>query len=173
MTGSRANAFFRYLAYAMEIAVVYALGNTPNLLPELFGAKPTLLICVALTAAIYEREIPAMVIGIVCGMLIDLGYSNSIGIFTIALTIICFIVGFAANNLIVVNFRNFLLYSFLTVSGLFLLYFLVHFVWGGIADRWYYFVHHLLSRMVQTFLCSIIFYFLNRLIHKLLGEGEG
>lgn len=170
MSGSRANAFFRWLAYAMEIIVAYALGSTPNLLPDLFGAKPTLLLCVALTAAIYERELPAMVIGVVCGMLIDLGYSNSVGFFTIALTIVCFIVGYAANNLIVATFRNFLLYSLAAVVGLFLLYYLVRFVWGGVEDRWTYFVSHLLSRMIQTFLCSTIFYFLNRLIYHLLGE---
>lgn len=172
MTGSRANAFFRYLAYAMEIIVVYALGSTPDLLPVIFGAKPTLLLCVALTAAIYEREIPAMIIGIICGTLIDMGYSNTIGVFTIALTILCFVVGYAANNLIVANLRNFLLYSFLAVGGLFMLYFLVRFVWGGVEDRWSYFVSHLLSRMVQTFLCSFVFYYLNRLVFHLLGEED-
>ena len=172
MSGGRANAVFRYIAYAMEIAVVYALGNTPNLLPELWGAKPVLLLCVALTAALYEREIAAMIIGIVCGVLIDLGYSNGIGFFTIALTIVCFIVGYAANNLIVATFRNFLLYSFLTVGGLFMLYFVINFVWAGVEDRWTYFVNHILSRMGQTFVCSVIFYFLNRLIHNLLGEAE-
>ena len=172
MSGGRANAVFRYIAYAMEIAVVYALGNTPNLLPELWGAKPVLLLCVALTAALYEREIAAMIIGIVCGVLIDLGYSNGIGFFTIALTIVCFIVGYAANNLIVATFRNFLLYSFLTVGGLFMLYFVINFVWAGVEDRWTYFVNHILSHMGQTFVCSVIFYFLNRLIHNLLGEAE-
>lgn len=172
MSGGRSNAVFRWLAYAMEIVVLYALGNTPNLLPELWGAKPSLLLCVALTAAIFEREIPAMVIGIVCGVLTDLGYSNGIGYFTIALTIVCFIVGYAANNLIVATFRNFLLYSFLTVGGLFLLYFVINFVWAGVDDRWTYFVDHILSRMAQTFVCSIVFYFINKLIHNLLGEAE-
>lgn len=172
MTGSRANAFFRYLAYTMEIIVVYALGNTPNLLPEIFGAKPTLLLCVALTAAVYEREIPAMIIGIVCGTLIDLGYANSIGFFTIALTVVCFIVGYSANNLIMVTFRNFLLYALAAVGGLFLLYFLIRFVWSGVEDRWLYFVRHLLSRIVQTFLCSILFYFINMPLYKLLGEDK-
>lgn len=172
MTGGRANAFFRYLTYAMEIIVVYALVNTPNLLPELFGAKPALLLCVALTAAIFEREIPAMVVGIACGVLIDLGYSNSIGLFSISLTIICFIVGYAANNLIVANLRNFTLYALVTVGGLFMLYFLFFFVWGGVEYRWTYFTHHLASRMVQTFLFSYIFYYLNRLVYHLLGEAE-
>lgn len=172
MSGGRANAVFRYIAYAMEIIAAYALGNTPNLLPEILGAKPVLLLCVALTAAIFEREIPAMVVGVVCGVLIDLGYSNSIGLFTIALTIICFVVGYAANNLIVANLRNFLLYSFLTIGGLFLLYFLFFFIIPGIEDRWTYFARHIASRMVQTFLCSILFYYLNRLIYHLLGEEE-
>lgn len=172
MIGNKANAVFRWLAYLMEIIVVFALGNTPNLMPELFGAKPVLLLCVAMTAAIFEREIPAMVVGIVCGLLIDLGYSSSIGLFTIALTIICFFVGYAANNLIVANLRNFLLYSFLTVGGLFMLYFLFNFVLTGVEYRWTYFTRHLVSRMVQTFLYSFIFYFLNRLIFHLLGEEE-
>lgn len=168
----KATGFFRYLAYAMEIVVMFILGSVPNLLPELFGAKPTLLLCVALTAAIFEREIPAMIIGAVCGALIDLGYSNSIGVFTIGLTIICFIVGYAANNLVVATFPNFLLYALVAVGGLFMLYFLVRFVWGGVDGYWTYFRNHLISRMVQTYILSIPFYFLNRLIYHMLGNSE-
>ena len=168
----RSTCFFRYLAYAMEIVLVYVLGATPGLLPEIFGAKPTLLLCVALTAAIFEREIPAMVIGIVCGVLIDLGFSNSIGLFTIGLTVICFIVGYAANNLIVATFPNFLLYALVAVGGIFMLYYLFRFVWAGVDGSWDYFMNHLLSRMIQTFILSIPFYFLNRFVYHTLGSEE-
>ncbi len=168
----KAISFFRYLAYALEIILLYVLGTTPNLLPELFGAKPTLLLCAALTAAIFEREIPAMIIGMVCGILIDLGYSNSIGLFTIVLTILCFAVGYAANNLVVTTFPNFLLFAFLAVGGIFMLYFLVRFVWAGVDDCWTYFMNHLLSRMIQTFLLSIPIYFLNSFIYHTLGNDE-
>lgn len=164
--------FFRYLAYAMEIILLYVLGTTPGLLPDIFGAKPTLLLCVALTAAIFEREIPAMVIGLICGVLIDLGYTNSIGIFTIALTVVCFVVGYAANNLVMATFPNFLLYALITVGGLFMLYFLIRFVWAGVGDSWGYFTDHLLSRMIQTFIWSIPIYFLNRFIYHTLGNEE-
>ena len=58
------------------------------------------------------------------------------------------------------------------VGGLYLLYFLFHFTAQGIPDRWLYFSRHLLSRMIQTFLWSILFYFLNRLIYRLLGEEK-
>lgn len=166
----KTSALVRYLAYAMEIVVVYVLGSTPGLLPEIYGAKPALLLCVALTAAIFEREIPAMIIGLCCGVLLDLGYSNGVGFFAIALTAVCFVVGYAANNLIVATFPNFLIYSFISVGGLFFLYFVVTFLWAGIADGWTYFLHHLVSRMAQTFVCSIIFYLLNRFVYHMLGE---
>jgi rod shape-determining protein MreD len=166
----KGTAFVRYLAYAMEIVVVYVLGSTPGLMPEFYGAKPALLLCVALTAAIFEREIPAMIIGLCCGVLMDLGYSNGVGFFAIALTAVCFVVGYAANNLIVATFPNFLIYSFLSVGGLFFLYFVFTFLWGGVEDSWLYFTHHLVSRMAQTFICSIVFYLLNRLVYHTLGE---
>lgn len=168
----RSTAFFRYLAYAMEIVLLYVLGSTPGLLPELFGAKPTLLLCVALTAAIFEREIPAMIIGIVCGVLIDLGYSNGVGLFTIGLAIICFIVGYAANNLVVAKFTTFLLYALVATGGLFMLYFLFHIVWAGVDDCWGYFREHLLSRMVQTFILSVPIFFVNKFIYHMLGNSE-
>lgn len=168
----RATGFFRYLAYAIEIILLFILGTTPDLIPEIFGAKPTLLLCVALTAAIFEREISAMIIGMICGALIDLGYSNSIGLFTIGLTILCFIVGYAANNLVMATFPNFLLYAFVTVGGMFMLYYLVRFVWTGADVGMIYFQRHLLSRMIQTFLWSILFYFLNRFIYHTLGDSE-
>lgn len=168
----KSSSFFRYLAYAMEIVLLYVLGTTPELLPQLFGAKPTLLLSVALTAAIFEREIPAMIIGMICGALIDLGYSNSIGLFTIGLTVIGFFVGYAANNLIRATFPNFLLYAFVAVGGMFMLYYLFSFVLAGVDNSWDYFMNHLLSRAIQTFIWSIPIYFLNKFIYHTLGNDE-
>lgn len=169
----RANSFFRYLSYVLELILMFVLSTTPGIMPELFGAKPALLVCVALTVAVFEREIPAMIIGMIAGILTDLGYSNSIGVFTISLTIICFIVGYAANNLIVAKFLNYLLYAAVAVGLLFMLYFLVRFIIPGTRDMWSYFTAHILSRMVQTFLYSIPFYFLNRFIYFSLNPEAG
>ena len=172
MMSDSLNSFFRYLAYALELVVCFALTTTPRLLPEIFGAKPALLVCVALTIAVYERELPAMIFGMIAGVLSDLSYSNGIGLFAITLTVVCFIVGYAANNLIVATFLNFLLYAAITVGLIFMLYFLVRFVIPGVEDRWAYFQAHLLSRMVQTFVMAVPFYWLNRLIYRKLGPQE-
>ena len=165
----RANSFFRYLAYTIELILMFALQTAPGLLPELFGAKPALMICVALTVAVYEREIPAMIFGMAAGILTDLGYTNNIGVFAISLTLICFIVGYAANNLIVATFLNYLLYAAVAVGALYMLYFLFHIVLTGTDEPWLYFRSHIISRMVQTYVFSIPLYFVNKLIYKVLG----
>ena len=173
MMSDRANSFFRYLSYTLELILSFVLITTPGLMPELFGAKPALLVCVALTVAVYERELPSMVFGLVAGVLTDIGYSNSIGLFAISLTVICFIVGYAANNLIVAKFLNFLLYAFIAVGLVFMLYFWVRFVIPGVGDMWTYFTDHLVSRMVQTFLYAIPFYFINKFIYFSLSPEVG
>ena len=169
----RSNSFFRYLAYVIELILMFVLSTTPGIMPELFGAKPALLVCVALTVAVFEREIPAMIFGMLAGILTDLGYSNSIGVFTISLTVICFVVGYAANNLIVAKFLNYLLYAAVAVGILFMLYFSVRFVIPGVEDMWQYFTAHIVSRMVQTFLYSIPFYFINSFIYASLNPEMG
>ena len=65
----RSNSFFRYLTYVIELILTFILCTTPGLLPEIFGAKPALVVCVALTVAVFEREIPAMIIGLLAGIL--------------------------------------------------------------------------------------------------------
>lgn len=172
MMSDRTNSFFRYLAYVLELLLLFVLTTSPRLMPEPFGGKPALLLCAALTIAVYEREIPAMIFGMLAGMLTDLGYTNNIGLFTISLTVICFIVGYAANNLIVAKFLNFLLYAAVAVGILFMLYFWVNFIIPKVEDMWSYFNEHLISRMVQTYLYSIPFYFFNRFIYlSLSSEG--
>ena len=163
---------FRYLAYTVEIILVFVLCTTPRLLPELWGAKPCLLLCAAVTISIFEREIPSMIFGIVCGALIDLGYSNAIGVFTVALAILCFVIGYAANNLIRANFINFLICSFLVTASVFMLYFLFEYVFKGYSDPWDYFTQNLISRMAQTFVCSVVFYFINRFFYRVISAEE-
>ena len=85
---------------------------------------------------------------------------------------VCFIVGYAANNLIRATFLNFLLYAFVAVGGIFMLYFLIRVVWAGVDNYWDYFMNHLLSRMVQTFVLSIPIYFVNKFIYHTLGNDE-
>ncbi len=160
--------FFRYLAYSIEILLLFVLGSTPSLFKEIYGATPCLLISVAITIAVFEPEVPAMIFGFACGALTDLGFSNSIGTFAIGLTIVCFILGFCANNIITANFWNVMLATVVIVASLLSLHFLFSFVLRGYDYASTYFVNHYISRIVQTILYTVIFYFLNKFIYTTL-----
>lgn len=160
--------FFRYLCYSLEIILTYILGTTPDLLPDIFGSKPCLLLPLALTIAVLEPELPAMFFGLSCGVLTDMGYSNSIGTFALSLTIVCFIIGFVANNFLSANFYNVMLTAVVVITALISLHFL--FTYGGTKDAGVYFVNHYISRIVQTILCTIPMYFINRFVHSTLFE---
>ena len=43
--------YLRYFAYTIEILVFFMVQETPGLVPDLFGARPVLLIPVALSIA--------------------------------------------------------------------------------------------------------------------------
>lgn len=163
--------FFRYLAYSIEILLLFILGSTPSLLPQIYGATPCLLISLAITIAVFESEVPAMIFGLVCGALTDLGFSNSIGIFAIGLTIVCFILGFSANNFVTANFLNVMLSAVVIVSALLSLHFLFSYVMAGYADGSVYFVNHYISRIVQTIICTAILYFVNKFVYSTLSEA--
>ncbi len=162
--------FYRYLFYSIEILVLFVLGSTPNFIPEIFGAKACLLLPVAITIAVFEHELPAMFFGLACGVLTDLGYSNSIGTFAIGLTIVCFVLGFCANNFIAANFYNVMLSAFVIISVLISLHFVFVYIFAGYDDAGTYFVNHYISRIVLTVLCAIPLYFINKFVYSTLCD---
>ena len=162
--------FYRYLFYSIEIILLFVFGTTPDLIPEFFGSKACLLLPVAITIAVFEHELPSMFFGLVCGLLTDLGYSNSIGTFTIGLTIICFILGFCANNFITFNFFNAMLAATIVISVLISIHFLFYFVFAGYDNLGEYFVNHYISRIIQTILCAVPLFFINLFVYSTLND---
>lgn len=170
MQSTKFSSFLKYLAYVIEILVIHIISITPNVLPEIYGGKPTFLIVIALTISVFEREISAMIIGLICGLLIDISFSTGVGTFTISLTIICFILGYVANNLIVANIWNTLLGSLIIVIILFSLHFVFTYLLKDYGEAKEYFINHYIARIVLTFIFTPVFYFLNKFIHARLSN---
>ena len=158
----------RYFAYGMEILLLFILQSTPNLIPELFGGKPLLLIPAAITIALFEPEIPAMFFGISSGILLDLGYGDNIGFYTVTLGVICFLLGWIFRDYMVVSFLNATAFTTVITTGLICLYFLFFYIFAGKGEAGFYFVNHYISKIVYTFLCGVILYFLNKAIFRSL-----
>lgn len=161
--------FFRYLSFSLEIILLFILGTTPNLLPEIFGSTACLLLSLAVAIAVFEAEVPAMFFGLFCGLLTDIGYSNSVGIFTVAMTIVCFALGFCANNIITIKFPTVMLIATIVIACVLSLHFVFEFVMKGYSDMGVYFVNHYISRIVQTVLCVIPLFFANKFIYETLN----
>lgn len=160
-------SFFKYLAYALEVVVLYVLQDTPNLLPQIFGGKPLLLVVLAISIAARENQIPSTVFGAVCGVLTDIS-GGGIGYFGIMLTLVCYFEAELFKKYIVVSFGMVLLYAVAASAVLVGLYFVIFRMLAGVEGAGELFVSHYLSRMVYTAVCVVPLYFLNRFLHKAL-----
>lgn len=160
-------SFFKYLAYALEVVVLYVLQDTPNLLPQIFGGKPLLLVVLALSIAARENQIPSTVFGAVCGVLTDIS-GGGIGYFGIMLTLVCYFEAELFKKYIVVSFRMVLLYAVAASAVLVGLYFVIFRMLAGVEGAGELFVSHYLSRMVYTAVCVVPLYVLNGFLYKSL-----
>lgn len=160
-------SFFKYLAYALEIVILYVLQDTPNLIPQLFGGKPLLLVVLAISIAARENQIPSTVFGAVCGVLTDIS-GGGIGYFGIMLTLVCYFEAELFKKYIVVSFRMVLLYAVAASAVLVGLYFVIFRMLAGVEGAGELFVSHYLSRMVYTLVCIVPLYVLNGFLYKSL-----
>lgn len=162
--------FLRYIAYVIEILVLYVLCGTPGFMPAILGVKPMLLLPVALTIAVFENEIPAMIFGLVCGLLCDMGFGTDIGLYTISLTILCFVFGYCARNFFVTNFANAMIIGAATVTVLLFVHFLIYWAGADIENPWGHFLRHYLIKILYTLIFLPPLYWFNRLFRSSMKE---
>ena len=86
-----------------ELLVLFMLQETPGLLPTIFGSRPLLVLPAVLTIALFEKELPAMIFGIVGGLLLDFGLSGVMGFHALILAVLCFLVSLLAQVYLQVN----------------------------------------------------------------------
>ena len=153
----------RHLAYYLEILIIFILSGTPQLMPSILGIKPVLLLPVALTIAVFESEIPAMIYGCVCGVLLDVGFTGEIGYYTVVLTILSFVLGYCASNFFVTNFLNAMVIGISSVVALLLVHFFIFSICTGDPQAGTHFIRHYLIRIFYTLIFLPLFFWFNRL----------
>lgn len=163
--------FLRFVAYAIEVAVLYVLSGTPGFLPEILGVKPLLLLPVAITIAAFENEVTAMIFGVICGALCDIGFGTDIGFYTIALTLLCFAFGYCARNFFVTNFVNAMVIGSVTTVALLFIHFLIFAAGSGMPNLWGHFAMHYLIRILYTLLFLPPLFWFNRLFRSSMVEA--
>lgn len=165
------NRIIRYLAYTLELLVLFMVQETPGLMPQIFGARPVLILPAVITIALYEEELPAMSFGIVGGLFCDFGLSGALGFHALLLAALCFLVSILSRVYLQVNIVTAIITGFWTIGltvcaqWLFLYYF-------SYSMPGYAFVHHYLPKYFYTLLFLPLLYLLNRGISQAVRALE-
>ncbi len=154
----------KYTAFSLEILLSYIIQSTPGLTLEVFGGRPVLMLPIAMTVAIFEGEIPAIVFGVICGLMADSGYSGPMGYYAIMLAILCYIVSILMENYIRTNLLTAVLIGAVSIPVIIVVQFLLFYVAMGYGYAWEYFAAHYISRIIYTFAFVPVYYGINRFI---------
>ena len=165
------NKLIRYLAYVLELLVLFMLQETPGLLPSIFGARPVLLFPAVVAIAMLEPEVPALLFGVVGGLFCDFGLSGMLGFHALVLGVLCFFISLLVRVYLQSNIATALLTGIVGI-GLtvclqwFFLYFFRY------SHPSYAFTHHYLPKYLYTLLFLPLVYFLNRGLSQALRPQE-
>ncbi|MDQ5983350.1 MAG: hypothetical protein RUMPE_00359 [Eubacteriales bacterium SKADARSKE-1] len=152
----------RYFAYFLEITVFYVIEQTPNLIPNINGIKPTLLIPILFMIALFEGEKIGLIFGLFIGILLDISTSWSIGFFAIMISVCGYIIGLISRRVVKSNLSTAMIISAIFIFFIYSFHFLFCYLINGCGDNLYTFTFHYVPRMVYTLLISLLMYFFNR-----------
>ncbi len=155
------NRVIRYLAYTLELLVLFMLQEVPGLLPNVFGVRPCLIFPAVITMAMFEEELPAMAFGIVGGLFCDFGLSGTMGFHALVLCVLCFFVSILVRVYLQVNMVTAIITGLWTI-GLTVCaqWFFLYFFRYSMPE--YAFMHHYLPKYFYTMLFVPLVYLLNR-----------
>lgn len=165
------NKVIRYLAYTLEILVLFMIQETPGLLPSIFGVRPVLLFPAVMSIAMFETEVPALAFGVLGGLLCDYGLSGMLGFHALVLGVLCFFISLLVRVYFQINLVTAILTGVwsigLTVCAQW--FFLYFFQYSHPA---YAFTHHYLPKYCYTLLFLPLVYLLNRGLSQALQPQE-
>lgn len=165
------NRLVRYLAYILELLVLFMLQETPGLLPQILGARPVLLFPAVLTIALFETELPALFFGVGGGLLCDFGLSGTLGFHALVLGALCFFISLLVRVYLQTNLATASLIGVvaigLTVCLQWVFLYLLRY-----SHPAYAFTHFYLPKYFYTVLFLPLLYFLNRGLGLALNPQE-
>ena len=163
----------KWVAYGIELFLVYIIQCTPNLLPDFLGTKPLLLVVFAISISMFEGDGAGIWVGLASGLLMDLQGGNiGFGFNAIVLMIICF----ACGSLIVFLMRNNIVTAIVLATGgmliMGLLRWLFFYVIAGEPKAGYYLYAVMLPQIIYTVLVMPVAFYFNRAIATHLANEE-
>ena len=165
-----AKRMIRLIIYAIEILAMYVLQST-SFMPEIGGARPLLLVCAAMTIAVFEGDVSGMAAGIGAGLLMDMGGTDVLGIYALILGVLGYALGAMTMELFRANLLVVLSTMAVIVPLVCVLEWLIFFVVPGYEGAAYVMQTHCVPKMLYTFAITPLFYWVNRFFALRLSEA--
>ena len=144
--------YIRYGMYILAIGLSFLLQSSNVAFPEILGGRAFLLLPVSVCIAMYEREIPAAVLGAFCGVLWDT-VSGAEGFNAVVIMILSSVCSILISHLMQNNIVTALVLSAGTVAVYELLYIIVNLGFGGAGNP----LRQIFTFYLQSFVYTIIF----------------
>jgi len=164
------NRAFRWMFYMMEFALLFIVQSTPGFFPTVGGVRPILLVPAALSVALFEGDMGGMVAGMVCGLMVDFGYGDTLGFHAILLAVMGYVLGSMTMELFRTNLLVLMIYGLLAIPTLVLAEWVFQYVLMGYDHVGYVLWTHYVPILFYTFLMLPPLYGLNRIIAMRLNE---
>ena len=152
----------RLIIYVVEIIIVFVIQQTPSFIPEIFGGRPMLLIPLIVSVVMFQNETISIFLGLFVGIMMDFGVGSIIGLYAIIMTFISYAISFFSGRLIKINILSGIIFSFLSITIIYMINILLTCILYGFDNFEYMFMNHYLSRMIYTFAFTPLFYFMNK-----------
>ena len=162
----------RYLAYTIEILVIFIIGRIPGLMPSINGVKPMILVLVVIMIGLFEGKSIGMAFGFITGTLLDVGATGEFGFYAAAMTCIGLLVGVAAQKIMKFNLVTSVVIEVAFTGAFYITHFLFSYLLRGYSEALYVATNHYLIGFLYTIILSPFVYFFNKAFAVLINAEE-
>lgn len=163
----------RFIIYIAEIIGFFTIQRSFNIIYDILGIKPYVLIPIFISIGMLEGGNAGLVFGCIIGFLIDICGGSIFGFWMIILSVLGSVIDFLIDEEM---FTNIITFSVVSLASLIIIFgfdFLFNFIILGHKDRLFAFCNTYLLKLLYTFLISPLFYLFNRTIYFAISEDEG
>lgn len=166
------NRLILYLAYTLELLVLFMLQETPGLLPAIYGARPVLVLPAGLMMAMMLEETPAMAFGIAAGLFCDFGFSGVLGPHAMIMGTLCFFVSLMVKTFMQANLVTALLTGIVCLALLMGAQWFFFYYMPRYSEPGYAITGHYLPKYIYTLIFIPVLYLLNRGLRDAMRPSE-
>ncbi len=163
-------AYYRKYVYhtllGLIAAFLYLWQNSVNAFPEIASVRAVPLVAFVVCVTVFNPDHAGMVYGLVAGLVMDINWTKLSGFNALCLLVMCAVCGLLIRFLFTRTLLTAMLLSGIACVVYFLIYWLCFCVFAGVEDKAYCLFSRYLPMAIYTWVFTIPFYFIVRVMTK-------